>query len=343
MISDYHAQVKCLQGAAGMLIAGENRYLSEPALYPFEFLIVLRTLQLLHMRMTDIDRRRIPKFMLDLMESLEQLTGLKSSFIFANHQEDIDLEGSNYPWRTGLVSLNTFRVNQVPLRRSNLIKFPRTTLQQTVIGVIEILEQYESLPLWETPSSEIASNPSFKQTLELAVNRRSVLLALLFSHLSYYHPKAVTFEDCASGLSNRLGVNIADMEYIRDHISAFCEDNTSGDPQGDYITHSKNVEHVLPAGENVVFFALTHRECGMMSAVFENDVLNIFLQTVFLVFHIAFVQVETSAIKVISVGANGKKVGFVCLEGNWLLWANATQHRDCLTSTEYLCSYFYDS
>lgn len=57
-----------------------------------------------------------------------------------------------------------------------------------------------------------------RQTLEHAVNRRSVLLALLFSHLSYYHPKAVTFEDCATGVSNRIGISASQLEWIRDEI-----------------------------------------------------------------------------------------------------------------------------
>ena len=118
----------------------------------------------------------------ELILSLEWRTGLKSSFIFAQQQEDIELEGSNYPWRTGLVHLNTFRISQVPLRRSNLIKFPRETLAGTVVGLCEILRQYESLPLWD--SSLSANNeqanaiPNMKQHLEIAANRRSVLLAL---------------------------------------------------------------------------------------------------------------------------------------------------------------------
>ena len=61
-------------------------------------------LQLFALRMTNGaggvgEKRKIPGFLMELIESLEQLTGLKSSFIFAKQQEDIELEGSNYPWR----------------------------------------------------------------------------------------------------------------------------------------------------------------------------------------------------------------------------------------------------
>lgn len=118
---------------------------------------------------------------------------------------------SSFRWRTGLSPLNAFRITQVPLRRSNLEKFPRDKLLHTVLGVTEILRQYEALPLWapgDHSSTKVAGdsrrdeqtqprssvslnleNPNVKQAIELALNRRSVLLALLLSHLSFTQRK----------------------------------------------------------------------------------------------------------------------------------------------------------
>ena len=46
--------------------------------------------------------------------------------------------------------VSTFRISQVPLRRSNLRKFfiGGQWPLRTVKGVIEVLRQYEALPLW---------------------------------------------------------------------------------------------------------------------------------------------------------------------------------------------------
>merc|ERR1712178_260408 len=77
--------------------------------------------------------------------------------------------------------MGTFRVSQVPLRRSDLKRFARTS------------------------------------PLEALAVRRSVLLALVFNHLCYFHPKMVTLEDSPSGLALRLGVSLdllASLEEI---------------------------------------------------------------------------------------------------------------------------------
>merc|ERR1719221_1247567 len=49
MVLENQARLKCLQGTADILFTGENRYLSEPSLFPYEFLVVLRLVQLVRM------------------------------------------------------------------------------------------------------------------------------------------------------------------------------------------------------------------------------------------------------------------------------------------------------
>ena len=45
---------------------------------------------------------------------LQQITGYRSSFTFTDAENTIvELAGANFPWRTGLAPLNTFRVSQV--------------------------------------------------------------------------------------------------------------------------------------------------------------------------------------------------------------------------------------
>merc|ERR1719335_627692 len=137
MVSEYQARFKCLQGAAETLFTGENRYLSEPSLFPYEFLVVLRLVQLIRLRDS-----YVPPFIVDLQDLLEQLTGQRSSFIFSDTRDDIELAGADYPWRTGLAPLNTFRVSQVPLRRSQLRNFGRASPLEVTRGVARILREY---------------------------------------------------------------------------------------------------------------------------------------------------------------------------------------------------------
>eukprot|EP00397_Hematodinium_sp_SG-2012_P004729 GEMP01004743.1.p1 GENE.GEMP01004743.1~~GEMP01004743.1.p1 ORF type:complete len:1107 (+),score=283.04 GEMP01004743.1:49-3321(+) len=207
MVSDYQAQLKCLQGAADILFTGENRFLSEPSLFPYEFLIVLRIIQLLRLRQS------VPTFVVELQEILEQLTGQRSFFVFSDAQDDIELAGADYPWRTGLSTLNTFRISQVPLRQSHLRHFPRQSPTTVTRGVISVLKEYSELPLWEE-EEETQRPPTEKQVLDAAANRRSVLLALMFNHLCFYHPKSCTIEDSSTGLAMRLGVNLEVLEQV---------------------------------------------------------------------------------------------------------------------------------
>lgn len=205
MVFEHQARLKCLQGAADILFTGENRYLSEPSLFPYEFLVVLRLLQLIRLR-----EPTVPPFIVDLQDLLEQLTGQRSSFIFSDTREDIELAGAEYPWRTGLAQLNTFRVSQVPLRRSDLKRFPRSCPLDIVKGLSTILKEYAGLNMWEEDADESRAGQSrTKETLQLETRsvRRSVLLALVFNHLCYFHPKMVTLEDSPNGLPLRLGVS----------------------------------------------------------------------------------------------------------------------------------------
>merc|ERR1719478_781095 len=164
MVSDYQAQLKCLQGAADILFTGENRYLSEPSLFPYEFLIVLRMVQLIRLR----DGPAVPPFVGELQDLLEQLTGQRSSFIFSDAQDDIELAGADYPWRTGLAPLNTFRISQVPLRQSQLRSYTRSSPLEVTRGMARIVKEYTTLPLWEDENDANVPKSSDKVTLDAA-------------------------------------------------------------------------------------------------------------------------------------------------------------------------------
>merc|ERR1712093_671491 len=76
-----------------------------------------------------------------------------------------------------------------------------------------IVKEYTTLPLWEDENDANVPKSSDKVTLDAAAKRRSVLLALVFNHLAYYHPKSVTIEDSSNGLSLRLGIT---MQFLED-------------------------------------------------------------------------------------------------------------------------------
>merc|ERR1719221_658257 len=215
MVFEYQARLKCLQGTADILFTGENRYLSEPSLYPYEFLVVLRLVQLMRMR-----EPSVPLFIVELQDSLEQLTGQRSSFIFSDTREDIELAGAEYPWRTGLAQLNTFRVSQVPLRRSELRRFPRRCPLDVVQGLETILRDYAELNMWEEETDDNSRTSRAKDVaqLEILAVRRSVFLALVFNHLCYFHPKMVTLEDSPQGLSLRLGVSLDLLASLKEQL-----------------------------------------------------------------------------------------------------------------------------
>merc|ERR1712066_839030 len=162
MVFEYQARLKCLQGTADILFTGENRYLSEPSLFPYEFLVVLRLVQLIRLR-----ELSVPPFIVELQDLLEQLTGQRSSFIFSDTREDIELAGAEYPWRTGLAQLNTFRVSQVPLRRSHLTRFPRRSPLDVVQGLETILRDFAELNMWEEESEDNARSSRQKDVAQL--------------------------------------------------------------------------------------------------------------------------------------------------------------------------------
>jgi len=208
---------KCLQGAADIHFTGEHRYLSEPSLFPYEFLVVLRMVQLVRLR-----EPSVPAFLVELQENLEQLTGQSVSFASTDSREDLELAGAEYPWRTGLAQLETFRVSQVPLRRSQLRRHPRSSPLAVIQGMESILQEYQGLDLWEEDlegSSRTSSAPKDAKRTEELSQRRNVLIALVFNHLCYYHPKSVTLEDSASGLSLRLGVSLELLVSIKELLA----------------------------------------------------------------------------------------------------------------------------
>merc|ERR1712125_195065 len=162
MVFEYQGRLKCLQGTADILFTGENRYLSEPSLFPYELLVVLRIVQLIRLREVSV-----APFIVELQDLLEQLTGQRSSFIFSDTREDIELAGAEYPWRTGLAQLNTFRVSQVPLRRSQLQRFPRRCPLDVVRGLDKILKDYADLNMWEDETGDTRASPHQKDVAQL--------------------------------------------------------------------------------------------------------------------------------------------------------------------------------
>jgi hypothetical protein len=213
LVSDYEARLKTMHGAADILFTGENRYLSEPSLFPHEFLICVRLVQLVRLR------EALPAFAVELQDLLEQLTGFRSSFTFSDAEDDIELAGADYPWRTGLAPLNTFRVSQVPIRASQMKQFQRHSPLAVARSLQSILKEYEALDLWEEETAD-AGQQAASANVEEVAQRRNVLLALVFNFLAYYHPKAVTLEDSPQGLSMRLGLSVAHMEAVCEALAA---------------------------------------------------------------------------------------------------------------------------
>jgi len=298
MVFEYQARLKCLQGTADILFTGENRYLSEPSLFPYEFLVVLRLVQAIRLRESSV-----PPFIVDLQDLLEQLTGQRSSFIFSDTREDIELAGAEYPWRTGLAQLNTFRVSQVPLRRSELRRFPRTCPLDVVQGLEIILRDYAELNMWEEETEDNSRTAGSLRKgvrgLEALAVRRSVFLALVFNHLCYFHPKMVTLEDSPQGLSLRLGVSVDLLADLKEKLS---QPPLAGLRTGaDFATVS------LPESEGRVFQGSN----GGSIVVLQLN------------------------------GPEESKVAFVCMRGVWTLWANCIKdNAQVLTECNHVQKYF---
>jgi len=282
------ARLKSLQGAADILFTGENRYLSEPSLFPYEFLVVLRLVQLLRAA-----EPAAPPFLAELQDSLEQLTGHRSSFIFADSHEGTEL--ADYPWRTGVAHLNTFRVSQVPLRRSDLGRFPRRSPLDVVRGLETILKEYVDLNMWEEDADDgVRSSPDSGRRgrdaprPEALAKRRSVLLALVFKHLCYFHPKMVTLEDSPLGLARRLGVSVELLASVEELL-------LQGEPGGAAEAGEG------PAGHDAEGRAAEGGSCALLRCD------------------------PSGAVEVLQVSVGEAKLAFVCMRGTWTLWANCTK------------------
>lgn len=296
MVFEYQTRLKCLQGTADILFTGENRYLSEPSLFPYEFLVVLRLVQLIRLR-----EPSIPPFIAELQDLLEQLTGQRSSFIFSDTREDLELAGAEYPWRTGLAQLNTFRVSQVPLRRSELRRFPRRNPLDIVQGLEVILGEYAELNMWEEETEDHAHAARAKdaQQLETLAVQRSVFLALIFNHLCYFHPKMVTLEDSPQGLSLRLGLSLDLLAAIREQLS----------------------QPPLAGLRTVEEFAA--------ASVPEDGCCRLFRGS------------PAGAVVVLQLAVKESKVAFVCMNGIWALWANCIKdNAQVLTECSNVQKYF---
>ncbi|CAD7971607.1 unnamed protein product [Amoebophrya sp. A25] len=280
MESDHSRKLKLLQGAGGNIVAGESRYLSEPSLYPTEFLIALRVIQMIQLQLEMLrstasntnNTGNVPRsssssstFLRDIIASLEEITGIKppcSSAFFAQQESAVsggaegessvdfagsaardDFSGSHLQqhvvqqhledsvanaqsWRTGLVPVTTFRLNQVPLRGSILSCYPRKSVLHTLVGIIDVLREYCSLPLWTSSTggsgvtSVLGDSSSAPSPSTGASTRRSLLLAVLFSHLCFFQPKVVSLEDTATGLLHRMGVDLPTLELLRDELAS---------------------------------------------------------------------------------------------------------------------------
>merc|ERR1712232_1217869 len=222
MVYEHQARLQCLQGTADIVFTGENRYLSEPALFPYEFLVVLRLVQLIRLR-----EESVPSFIIDLEDLLGQLTGHRRPSIFTAARDDIELDRKEYPWRTGLAEIRKFSIAR-PLRRSLLQRFPRSTPVDVVRGLATILTDYAALNMWEAESNgqlRAVSGKSEAQLEKLGV-QRDTYLALLFSHLCFFHPKIVTLEDSPDGLSLRLGISVDVLMEIQALFSLFSISNS---------------------------------------------------------------------------------------------------------------------
>lgn len=297
MVFEYQARLKCLQGTADILFTGENRYLSEPSLFPYEFLVVLRLVQLIRLR-----EPSVPPFLVELQDLLEQLTGQRSSFIFSDKTEDIEFAGAEYPWRTGLAQLNTFRVSQVPLRRSQLSRFPRNSPAEVAHGLEIVLREYADLNMWEeeTDDNSRASRTKDVNQVEALALRRSVLLALVFNHLCYFHPKMVTLEDSPQGLSFRLGISLDALASFRDVLA---------DP----------ALSSLRTGAQVVEDSPNFPES---CKVFYGGS-------------------PVGAVVVLQLAVGETRLAFVCMRGVWTLWANCTKdNAQVLTECSNVQKYF---
>jgi len=251
MVLDYQARLKCLQGAADILFIGENRYLSEASLYPYEFLVVLRLVQLARLR-----EPMVPPFVVEIQDLLEQITGQRSSFIFSDTRDDIELAGAEYPWRTGLAPLTNCRVSQAPLRQSDLRPFPRRCPLDIVFGLESVLRDYSELNLWdeETDDASRVSRGKDGAKLDALAMKRSVILALVFNHLCYFHPKMVTLEDSPQGLSLRLGLTQDVLSTLKDVLSnPPCSGLQSGaDFAGAALPETCKVTQGSPTGHIVI-------------------------------------------------------------------------------------------
>ena len=267
-------------------------------MFPHEFLIAFRLVQLIKLR----DGYMAP-FFSEIEDLLQQITGYRSSFTFTDAENTIvELAGANFPWRSGLAPLNTFRVSQIPLRRSHLKPFMRNTLSELCGGLISLITEYEGLPLWQDevqPQDEesgLSDKPALKkQDIDNASARRNILLAVVFNYLGFYHPKSVTIEDSPGGLTARLGITIEWLESLKHKVQ-----NIEG-----FDTNPRNMKQPSDAAFK---FHIMSKQQSLVILMVEHD---------------------------------EREVAFVGLDGEWLLWTNAWKDSiHVLTKCDMVLRYF---
>merc|ERR1712008_423115 len=223
-------------------------------------------------------------------------------------REDPDLAGAEYPWRTGLGQLNTFRVSQVPVRRSELRRLPRGCPLDILRGLEAILREYSALNMWEEEQGEHSAHVTKRsakdaQRLEALAARRSVLLALVLNHLCYFQPKTVTLEDSPQGLLLRLGLS---LEILSAATELLNRPHLLGLRSGRYFAAA-----LLPPNE--------HASHGLQ-------------------FHWG---TRTGAVGILQVITAGSSIAFVCMNDIWVLWANCTKDSaEVLTTCSSVQRYF---
>jgi len=238
---------------------------------------------------------------------LEQLTGQRSSSVFSDAREDPDLAGAEYPWRTGLGQLNTFRVSQVPVRRSELRRLPRGCPLDIVRGLEAILREYSALNMWEEEKGEHSTHVAKHSTknaqrLEALAARRSVLLALVLNHLCYFQPKTVTLEDSPQGLILRLGLSLEFLSAAAEVLNQPC-----------FLG--------LRSGRDFAAALLPPNE-GTHGCQFHWGT-------------------RTGAVGILQLTTAESSVAFVCMNDIWVLWANCTKDSaEVLTTCSSVQRYF---
>jgi len=170
--------------------------------------------------------------------------------------------------------------------------------------------------MWEEePPDDNRSTVRAKDTaqLEALAVRRSILLALVFNHLCYFHPKMVTLEDSPTGLAFRLGVT---MEMLS------TTEATLADPL---------VQELLQRQE---FDSTSWPEnCKILQSASGTNTI--------IVLQVGMEKTEGEKAEKMVTENGESKLAFVCMNGIWTLWANCCKdNAQVLTECSTVQKYF---